>query len=196
MDSRVSNDADHSAINDMQARNGATTSSEERHVGAGSSTQTSEVPITSNNIDIKLPYDIPAHQVTDRSFIMMYHRFPLHIERAIYRLSHMKLTNPRRPLLQQVLLSNFMYAYLNLINYGYQQQQLAALEEQQVKTVSGSLEESQIEQLRQIESNNYEEGMYIHAQGAEEDSSSSSEDEESDVPNKRSHTSGNSKTIY
>jgi Activator of mitotic machinery Cdc14 phosphatase activation C-term len=45
-----------------------------------------------------------------------YTRFPIHIERAIYRLSHIKLANPRRPLLQQVLLSNFMYGYLNLIN--------------------------------------------------------------------------------
>ncbi|KAK9345087.1 hypothetical protein V1522DRAFT_139853 [Lipomyces starkeyi] len=56
-----------------------------------------------------------------------YSRFPLHVERAIYRLSHLKLANPRRPLCQQVLLSNFMYSYLELINqdsmYGYQQQQ-------------------------------------------------------------------------
>jgi len=41
-----------------------------------------------------------------------YTRFPIHIERAIYRLSHLKLANPRRPLQQQVLLSNFMYSYL------------------------------------------------------------------------------------
>ena len=41
-----------------------------------------------------------------------YARFPIHIERAIYRLSHLKLANPRRPLHQQVLLSNFMYSYL------------------------------------------------------------------------------------
>ena len=41
-----------------------------------------------------------------------YTRFPIHIERAIYRLSHLKLANPRRPLHQQVLLSNFMYSYL------------------------------------------------------------------------------------
>lgn len=31
-----------------------------------------------------------------------YTRFPIHIERAIYRLSHLKLANPRRPLQQQV----------------------------------------------------------------------------------------------
>lgn len=74
------------------------------------------------NANIQLPYAIPAHQISDRSYVMMYHRFPLHIERAIYRLSHIKLANPRRPLREQVLLSNFMYAYLNLINQGYQQQ--------------------------------------------------------------------------
>lgn len=73
--------------------------------------------------EIQLPYNIPPHQVSDKSMVMLYHRYPLHIERAIYRLSHLKLANPRRPLAQQVLLSNFMYAYLNLINHGYQQQQ-------------------------------------------------------------------------
>lgn len=83
-----------------------------------------KAPTTQSKPELQLPYDIPAHQVTDRSIVMMYNRFPLHIERAIYRLSHMKLANPRRPLSQQVMLSNFMYAYLNLINHGYQQQYL------------------------------------------------------------------------
>ena len=39
-------------------------------------------------------------------------RFPLADERAIYRMAHIKLANPRRPLYCQVLLSNFMYSYL------------------------------------------------------------------------------------
>lgn len=39
-------------------------------------------------------------------------RFPIVEERAIYRMAHIKLANPRRPLLSQVLLSNFMYSYL------------------------------------------------------------------------------------
>lgn len=39
-------------------------------------------------------------------------RFTLLEERAIYRMAHIKLANPRRPLYSQVLLSNFMYAYL------------------------------------------------------------------------------------
>jgi hypothetical protein len=39
-------------------------------------------------------------------------RFGIHDERAIYRLAHIKLANPRRELYSQVLLSNFMYSYL------------------------------------------------------------------------------------
>ncbi|KAF8422619.1 hypothetical protein EV426DRAFT_159449 [Tirmania nivea] len=68
-----------------------------------------------------------------------YTRFPIHIERAIYRLSHLKLANPRRPLLQQVLLSNFMYSYLakvqmhqpTLLQQQQQQQQQQREYEQQ-----------------------------------------------------------------
>ena len=45
-----------------------------------------------------------------------YTRFPLHIERAIYRLSHFKLANPRRPLAEQVMISNLMFWYLSVIN--------------------------------------------------------------------------------
>ncbi|KAI1074194.1 hypothetical protein F5B20DRAFT_467215 [Whalleya microplaca] len=39
-------------------------------------------------------------------------RFPILDERAIYRMAHIKLANPRRALYSQVLLSNFMYSYL------------------------------------------------------------------------------------
>ncbi|KAG5926003.1 hypothetical protein E4U42_003738 [Claviceps africana] len=42
-------------------------------------------------------------------------RFPLLEERAIYRMAHIKLANSRRPLLSQVLLSNFMYSYLAIV---------------------------------------------------------------------------------
>ncbi|KAI9281247.1 hypothetical protein BC943DRAFT_354578 [Umbelopsis sp. AD052] len=43
-------------------------------------------------------------------------RLPIHVERAIYRLSHMKLANPRRPLQHQVLISNFMFWYLSIVD--------------------------------------------------------------------------------
>ncbi|KAF2091704.1 hypothetical protein K490DRAFT_70486 [Saccharata proteae CBS 121410] len=39
-------------------------------------------------------------------------RFSILEERAIYRMAHIKLANPRRELHSQVLLSNFMYSYL------------------------------------------------------------------------------------
>lgn len=48
-------------------------------------------------------------------------RLPLHVERAIYRLSHMKLADPRRPLRQQVLISNLMFWYLSIQQNDFQQ---------------------------------------------------------------------------
>jgi hypothetical protein len=39
-------------------------------------------------------------------------RFSILEERAIYRMAHIKLANPKRELYSQVLLSNFMYSYL------------------------------------------------------------------------------------
>jgi hypothetical protein len=45
-----------------------------------------------------------------------YTRLPIHTERAIYRLSHMKLTNPRRPLHDQVTISNLMFWYLSVVS--------------------------------------------------------------------------------
>jgi hypothetical protein len=53
-----------------------------------------------------------------------YARYPIHVERAIYRLSHIKLANPRRPLYEQVLISNLMFWYLGIINKAQSQSQL------------------------------------------------------------------------
>lgn len=44
-----------------------------------------------------------------------YSRYPIQLERAIYRMAHLKLGNSRRPLAHQVLLSNFMYGYLRKV---------------------------------------------------------------------------------
>ena len=43
-------------------------------------------------------------------------RYPVHVERALYRLSHFKLANPRRPLQEQVVISNLMFWYLSTVN--------------------------------------------------------------------------------
>lgn len=60
-----------------------------------------------------------------------YARYPIHVERAVYRLSHIKLANPRRPLYEQVLISNLMFWYLGVIN---RQQQQAAAAQAQLQT--------------------------------------------------------------
>ncbi|KAJ3214344.1 hypothetical protein HDU67_001785, partial [Dinochytrium kinnereticum] len=41
-------------------------------------------------------------------------RYPLHIEKAVYRLSHIKLAQPRRPLHEQVVISNLMLYILSV----------------------------------------------------------------------------------
>jgi hypothetical protein len=72
-------------------------------------------------------------------------RFSILEERAIYRMAHIKLANPRRELYSQVLLSNFMYSYLAKVQQMHpqisignskqaklaQQQQQAAQQKQQ-----------------------------------------------------------------
>ena len=60
-------------------------------------------------------------------------RMPIHIERAIYRMSHVKLANPRRPLHDQVLISNMMFWYLGVIQQQQQQQQELLLQQQQLE---------------------------------------------------------------
>lgn len=52
-------------------------------------------------------------------------RFSLLEERAIYRMAHIKLANPRRELYSQVLLSNFMYSYLAKVQQMHPQIQIA-----------------------------------------------------------------------
>lgn len=72
---------------------------------------------------------------SDRPKYSNYNRLPIHIERAIYRLSHVKLANPRRPLHEQVLISNMMFWYLGVIQQQQllQQQQQADLQQQQTQ---------------------------------------------------------------
>lgn len=70
-------------------------------------------PIVFTDSAFGFPLPPPSHS----TLVMLDYRFPVHVERAIYRLSHLKLANPKRSLREQVLLSNFMYAYLNLVDH-------------------------------------------------------------------------------
>jgi Activator of mitotic machinery Cdc14 phosphatase activation C-term len=72
-----------------------------------------------------------------------YSRYPIHVERAIYRLSHIKLANPRRALYEQVLISNLMFWYLGVINKTQQpqsQQQQTPQEQRQTPTELGEVQ--------------------------------------------------------
>lgn len=53
-------------------------------------------------------------------------RFSILEERAIYRMAHIKLANPKRALHSQVLLSNFMYSYLAKVQMMHPQMQIPA----------------------------------------------------------------------
>lgn len=70
-------------------------------------------------------FGFPLPMLTVSTVIMFDHRLPINVERAIYRLSHLKLSDPKRALRQQVILSNFMYAYLNLVNHTLYMEQAA-----------------------------------------------------------------------
>lgn len=78
-------------------------------------------------------FGFPLPPLSNSTIIMLDYRFPIHVERALYRLSHLKLANPRRQLRQQVLLSNFMYAYLNLVNHTLYLQQLDENNEEEIE---------------------------------------------------------------
>ncbi|KIV92002.1 hypothetical protein PV10_06484 [Exophiala mesophila] len=63
-------------------------------------------------------------------------RFSILEERAIYRMAHIKLANPRRALYSQVLLSNFMYSYLAKVQQMHPQMNLPTSAKQQRKQQS------------------------------------------------------------
>lgn len=54
------------------------------------------------------PPPTASGQLMPNGTYINFYRLPIHVERAVYRLSHIKLANPRRPLYEQVLISNLM----------------------------------------------------------------------------------------
>lgn len=66
----------------------------------------------------------PPHPVLKPDVDYNWTRFSILEERAIYRMAHIKLANPRRALYSQVLLSNFMYSYLAKVQQMHPQIQL------------------------------------------------------------------------
>jgi len=105
-------------------------------------------------------------------------RFTIIEERAIYRMAHIKLANPRRSLQSQVLLSNFMYSYLAKVQAMHPQiqvpispQQKRQEEERKRKEAEEQrrrMEQQQREQQAQQDGNfDFEYHRVSHTQGGE-----------------------------
>jgi hypothetical protein len=75
----------------------------------------------------------PPHRQLKPDVDYNWTRFSILEERAIYRMAHIKLANPRRALYSQVLLSNFMYSYLAKVQQMHPQMQVpqSALQKKQ-----------------------------------------------------------------
>ncbi|KAL2069873.1 hypothetical protein VTL71DRAFT_14552 [Oculimacula yallundae] len=102
-------------------------------------------------------------------------RFSILEERAIYRMAHIKLANPRRALYSQVLLSNFMYSYLAKVQQMHPQMQIpqSALQKKQEADRKRKEAEEQRQQQQQQEGGeqyryDYHQGITQYAEPTEE----------------------------
>ncbi|PHH90417.1 hypothetical protein CDD83_3749 [Cordyceps sp. RAO-2017] len=80
----------------------------------GSKKKEEKEKVSKKSQHLQVPEEVPYKPLTP-DVDYNWTRFPLLEERAIYRMAHIKLANPRRSLLSQVLLSNFMYSYLAIV---------------------------------------------------------------------------------
>lgn len=83
----------------------------------------------------------PPHRILKPDVDYNWTRFSILEERAIYRMAHIKLANPRRALYSQVLLSNFMYSYLAKVQQMHPQMNLPTSAKQQKKQQQQSKEQ-------------------------------------------------------
>ncbi|ESZ95088.1 hypothetical protein SBOR_4543 [Sclerotinia borealis F-4128] len=97
----------------------------------------------------------PPHRVLKPDIDYNWTRFSIMEERAIYRMAHIKLANPKRALYSQVLLSNFMYSYLAKVQQMHPHMQVPQSVQQKKAEAERKLKEQeqqyreQQEQLRQ-----------------------------------------------
>jgi hypothetical protein len=94
----------------------------------------------------------PPHRQLKPDVDYNWTRFSILEERAIYRMAHIKLANPRRALYSQVLLSNFMYSYLAKVQQMHPQIQVpqsALQKKQEAERRQKELEQQQREEQQQ-----------------------------------------------
>ena len=102
-------------------------------------------------------FGFPLPLLTVSTVIMLDHRLPVNVERAIYRLSHLKLSETKRALREQVLLSNFMYSYLHLVNHTLYMEQLE--QENNADSTMSVIDNSEVEIAILDQENRQERGV-------------------------------------
>ncbi|KAL2012251.1 hypothetical protein VTN00DRAFT_4969 [Thermoascus crustaceus] len=92
-------------------------------------------------------------------------RFSILEERAIYRMAHIKLANPRRALYSQVLLSNFMYSYLAKVQQMHPQMMLPTSPAQRQQKASSQQDAySQYQSYQEVQEQQYGDVSYDESQ--------------------------------
>ncbi|TQS39182.1 hypothetical protein Golomagni_00296 [Golovinomyces magnicellulatus] len=99
-------------------------------------------------------------------------RFSILEERAIYRMAHLKLANPRRALYSQVLLSNFMYSYLAKVQQMHPHLQIPQSALQKKLETERRQKDQEQQAMQQIQESDqyrydYHEGIAKYAEGGQ-----------------------------
>ncbi|KNG85981.1 putative telomere silencing protein Zds1 [Aspergillus nomiae NRRL 13137] len=87
-------------------------------------------------------------------------RFTILEERAIYRMAHIKLANPRRALYSQVLLSNFMYSYLAKVQQMHPLMLASSASQRHQKTRDQQDDYSGYQQYQEAQMQHYSDSSY------------------------------------
>ncbi|KAE8372759.1 hypothetical protein BDV26DRAFT_273419 [Aspergillus bertholletiae] len=91
-------------------------------------------------------------------------RFTILEERAIYRMAHIKLANPRRALYSQVLLSNFMYSYLAKVQQMHPLMLASSASQKVQKTRDQQDDYSGYQQYQEAQMQHYSDSSYDNPQ--------------------------------
>ncbi|KAF2729439.1 hypothetical protein EJ04DRAFT_67356 [Polyplosphaeria fusca] len=115
-------------------------------------------------------------------------RFSILEERAIYRMAHIKLANPRRELYSQVLLSNFMYSYLAKVQQMHPQIQIgtsAQAKQQQQRAAAAQQKKDQPEEFTQYQRYQQQEHSEKNSSGPSQDNPEPPHDDDQYRPDSR-----------
>lgn len=116
-------------------------------------------------------------------------RFSILEERAIYRMAHIKLANPRRELYSQVLLSNFMYSYLAKVQQMHPQIQIGTSKQARLQQKQQAAEQQQQQKKEQSDGHGQHQRHQQHQQdsrnGHADNRPVSRDEDDSDRPESR-----------